>query len=90
MLDNILSLFFNRVFLNIYSIYYCLFLHIYDLVEAVLTTWRGTEWMLKLRTVYLNVLIKKVSNSEDQRNEYRFKIDNGNVEKLFSDLSALF
>ena len=61
-----------------------------DLGEAVLKRKRETELMLKLRTVYPYGLDEKVDTCEDDKNMKRFKIDDGIVRKLFSDLPRLF
>ena len=46
--------------------------------------------MLKLRTVYPYELNEKVGVCEDDKNEKRFKSDDGMVGKLFPSLPRLF
>ena len=62
--------------------------HTINLGEAVLTTNRETEWMLKLRTVYPYGLNEKIDIFEDDK--MTFKSDDGIVVKLFPSLPILF
>ena len=50
----------------------------------------GTEWVLKLRTVYPYGLNEKVDICEDDKNVKRLKSDDGIVGKLFPSLPRLF